>query len=419
MKPIRQRTIIRVFIASPSDVVTERGIVERVIGELNGSVAPKLGLLLEPVRWEDMVPGMGRPEQVILDQADIENADIFVGILWNRFGTPTGRAESGTEEEFEQAYACWSQNSAPQIMFYFCQRPANFERDSELEQKRKVLKFRERLWSLGVVASFEAATDFESRVRQHLTKHIMEISRIPEPDGVRATRMSDAHSHAGTQIPREMILIRAGGFLFGPGLKKVKIDHDFWIDETPVTNRDFMTFVEKTRYMSRHPDPTIRRLLSDLRRTTEERPDHPITMVSWFDAEAYAAWANKRLPTALEWERAARGTDGRLYPWGNEFDPAICNSAEADIGTTTPVRRYPKGRSQDGCYDLAGNVFEWIDAWASSPRFSAAPNSEKTNRSGSFARPREHLVTWYSESDPPAHRMTDVGFRCVWTPPSE
>lgn len=128
----RTRTVVQVFLASPSDVTEERLIVQNLVGELNRTVARELGVLLELIRWEDMVPGPGRPEQVILDQAGIEHTDLFIGILWNRFGTPTGKAPSGTEEEFEVAYEAWKARRKPHIMFYFCQPPVTFEHEEEL-----------------------------------------------------------------------------------------------------------------------------------------------------------------------------------------------------------------------------------------------------------------------------------------------
>ena len=102
--------------------------------------------------------------------------------------------------------------------------------------------------------------------------------------------------------------------------------------------------------------------------TQQTHPDHPVVCLSWNDAMAYMTWLAKltsqiwRLPAEAEWEKAARGSDGRIYPWGDTFDKASCNTRESGIGTTTPVGRYPNGESPYHVQDMTGNVWEWTSS---------------------------------------------------------
>jgi formylglycine-generating enzyme required for sulfatase activity len=150
---------------------------------------------------------------------------------------------------------------------------------------------------------------------------------------------------------KEMVLIPAGEFLMGEEKRPVNAAA-FYIDKYPVTNADYKKFVDATGY----PPPM------HWRRGTypEGKANHPVVQVKWAEADAYAKWAGKRLPTEEEWEKAARGTDGRDYPWGNEWDKSRANTCETRIFDTTPVGQFsPQGDSPYGVADMGGNVWEW------------------------------------------------------------
>lgn len=214
-----------------------------------------------------------------------------------------------------------------------------------------------------------------------------------------------------------MVRVPEGEFIFGDDKKTVNIDTPFEIDVYPVTNAQFERFIKDGGYKSEKLWEKEGWAFIEEKKITQpdnwsdeklKQPDHPVEGVSWYEASAYAKWAGKRLPTEMEWERAARGTDGREYPWGNKFDKEKCNTSESGIDRTTRVTRYPKGISPVGCYDMAGNVFEWT-----------SDLQENTNRyvlrGGSWYF--DHVLArcaarYYYFPD---FRDIDIGFRCVRT----
>ncbi len=157
-----------------------------------------------------------------------------------------------------------------------------------------------------------------------------------------------------------MIEIPAGVFIMGTDYKRADAQDQpahkvelpaYRIDKYPVTNAQYARFVAATG----NPPP----MNWEGGRIPKGLEMHPVTMVSWFDALNYANWAGKRLPSEAEWERAARGTDGRRWPWGNTMDPSKLNTYY-QVGSTTRVGSYPEGASPEGILDLAGNVSEWV-----------------------------------------------------------
>lgn len=158
-----------------------------------------------------------------------------------------------------------------------------------------------------------------------------------------------------------MILVPAGKFKMGTDLKNADAAsrpqhvvnlNAYKIDKYLVTNAQYARFVAATG----HRPP------SDWKggRIQQGASLFPVTLVNWYDAKAYAKWAGKRLPTEAEWEKAARGTDGRRWPWGNEMDPARLNTYY-NVGSASNVTTYTNGVSPYGVYDMAGNVDEWVE----------------------------------------------------------
>ena len=217
---------------------------------------------------------------------------------------------------------------------------------------------------------------------------------------------------------KEMRLVPAGAFAMGSeyGPEDERPQHRvdlpaFWIDAQAVTNAEYARFVEQTGHKApphwlSGPHPP-------------EIADHPVTNVSWHDAQAYAAWVGERLPTEAEWEKAARGTDGRIWPWGNAFHPSRCNSRESGLGSTAPVDGCsPAGDSPYGASGMAGNVWEWTsDRYGPYPgasyRCSSYAEDNRVLRGGSWSYSREFCRCSTRTFDFPDFLFDSYGFRCV------
>ncbi|MCB0128611.1 MAG: SUMF1/EgtB/PvdO family nonheme iron enzyme, partial [Caldilineaceae bacterium] len=169
----------------------------------------------------------------------------------------------------------------------------------------------------------------------------------------------------------ETVLIPGGPFLMGSDEddENERLQHtvdlpDFRIGVTPVTNSQYAEFLAQN---PEQPEP--RKVGWFLRKPPASKEEHPVVSVSWHDAMAYCAWLSTvterryRLPTEVEWEKAARSSDGRRYPWGNEWQAGAAN---IDSNITTVVTAHPAGASPYGCFDMLGNVQEWTstqDGW--------------------------------------------------------
>lgn len=205
------------------------------------------------------------------------------------------------------------------------------------------------VWALAVGCG--SGSD-EARLREALEAKQAEYEQ--EREEARASR-DDAKANV------DLVFVEAGPFKMGDnrlgGLPERTIDLPaFYIGRHEVSNGDYRDFVVATDaippydWVNGEPDPA--------------RLDHPVC-VPQVDASRYAEWIGCRLPTKEEWEKAARGTDGRHFPWGNEYDSSLCHTEQGQDGDTCPVTRYPEGASPYGCLNMTGNVREWTSSTTS------------------------------------------------------
>jgi formylglycine-generating enzyme required for sulfatase activity len=159
-----------------------------------------------------------------------------------------------------------------------------------------------------------------------------------------------------------MAQIPAGEFIMGSNERwddeapeHISSTDAFYIDLNEVTNADYKIFVKATNrtHPFHWPEGNL----------PKNKENHPVIYVSWFDANDYCSWAGKRLPTEQEWEKAARGEEGLIYPWGNEWSLDKSNNPYNNSTGTKPIGSYPKGRSPYGLNDISGNVWEWVDSY--------------------------------------------------------
>lgn len=269
---------------------------------------------------------------------------------------------------------------------------------------------------------------------------------------------------ADPSAPENMVLINPGGFMRGiektpagdesnkpspaketkhqfskeafddEGPAKMIYLSAYYIDMYEVSNDNYTDFIKATDY----PAPAY----WDHRQLNQ--PHQPVTGVNWYDANAYCRWTNKRLPTEAEWEKAARGPAGSIYPWGNQLDYNKANFAKGRTGQkyiTAPIDSYPEGKSYYGVYNMAGNVFEWVQDWYDSNYYKAskevrnpkgphlnielgvtgtfsnrlAAGKKKVIRGGSWFAPPQSITTTHRFWNDPMNNSYGVGlgFRCA------
>jgi formylglycine-generating enzyme required for sulfatase activity len=233
------------------------------------------------------------------------------------------------------------------------------------------------------------------------------LAKLPERD--RASLLEKARKEyvgiEGPAAPAEpekpkapgMVLVPPGPYLSGPA-KSLKETGSYWIDTFPVTNEQFAAFCQATGY--RQPKFWSEGRLRALRA--------PAVGVSWFDAYKYAAWAGKQLPTFEQWEKAARGKSGRIFPWGDQIDhnKAVYGQPEGADGVAE-VGLSEENASEYGARDMVGNVWEWTDTW------DKQDPEMKIICGGSWVDPVEFLRLDQHLATNPKDKFDNIGFRCV------
>ncbi len=234
----------------------------------------------------------------------------------------------------------------------------------------------------------------------------------------------------------ELIYIPDGSFMMGSdeGDGDERPPHNvyldgFYIARFPVTNAQYRQYVAAMLHVL--PDHWKAGPLWKVGSYPRGKGDHPVVFVSWRDALGYCRWLSAvsgqeiRLPTEAEWEKAARGSDGRKYPWGNEFSKSKCNTQTSIILDTTAVGQYsPQGDSPYGVADMAGNVSEWTNSLYRPYPYNPDDGREdlesegyRVVRGGSFESLRWYARCVFRGRVIPRHRLGSRGFRCAMSPP--
>jgi formylglycine-generating enzyme required for sulfatase activity len=270
-------------------------------------------------------------------------------------------------------------------------------------------------------------------------------------------------------VPYDKILIPAGDFIMGATnqdrqieassneLPKHKVYLDnYFIDRTEVTNEMFIAFVEATNYITVAEKTNYGHIYSDSINNTwytdpsanwrdpeglgqgiKGRENYPVVQMNWEDAKNFCKWRGGRLPTEAEWEKAARGTNENIYPWGNTYDGALLNGSDKTLGKdsnlfifndgyafTAPVGSFPEGASPYGVLDMAGNILEWVNDFYDENYYAQSPERNPTGPSNG----QNHLLrggSWFSgpknnrsANRTPAENLDvasiNYGFRCAY-----
>lgn len=287
--------------------------------------------------------------------------EMLTGKRYKRFkpGTPPSQVRSGLPAWLDQV-----------IAQALAMEP--WERWEEAAGMTETLRAHQRVWS-----EVSDRKQQDTPVQRHSDDKMRQEALRRQQQEAEAARQAEAQrqqkaesAHRAEEVRRQqsiwqqlgiqLVRIPAGEFLYGNSKHRVRLP-EYWLAKTPVTNSQYAAFVRATAH--RAPDHWING------RIPEGTENHPVTWVSWYDAVDFCQWAGLRLPTEQEWEKGARGVDGRTYPWGNQLpDENRCNFNH-HVERTTSVNQYRTGASPFGLLDMAGNVWEWCENWDNTKQY--------------------------------------------------
>ncbi|MDP6039822.1 MAG: formylglycine-generating enzyme family protein [Candidatus Latescibacteria bacterium] len=272
----------------------------------------------------------------------------------------------------------------------------------------------------GRIVRGELIQETPTTITLQLTSSQIEISKlsIKTIDGRSPFERRKPRPAVSSEIlEKAEVRIPSGNFLMGDTRDKDALVHKvhlyaFWIDTREVTNAQYQAFVKATG----HNNPRYRK------DAKYNGTNQPVVGVSWDDAYAYCNWKGKRLPTEAEWERAARGPQSRLYPWGDRFDIARTNTRESRSRRPLEVGTFIEGATTEGLLDMSGNVWEWCQDWFDEEYYRISPVNNPTGpesgkkrviRGGGWSAPEVHMARRRGEKQ--GKTYPSLGFRCART----
>jgi len=309
---------------------------------------------------------------------------------------------------------------------YFTQRYIKTQNILQMTQKdfidkgKKLAILQPKLEELNII---------KQNLETQITMAEKKIQKIESEKKELMAKLQAVKSSGQKEIPSDMVFVEAGEFIMGSSEMidtqpphKVYLDA-FYIDKYEVTNEEYVKFLnaigKDEGYINLQSPYSKIEKKNGVYRVKEGYERYPVVEVSWTGADMYAKWAGKRLPTEAEWEKAAKGINERKYPWGNIFDRNRCNVGMQGV---LPVGSYPDGRSPCDCYDMAGNVWEWVADWYSSDYYKNSPlrNPKGPNignyrvwRGGSWLGNQFTTLCSTRGYFPPEKTQNTGGFRCA------